>query len=112
MNSLKTWLKHNMCYNIHYSLDNIYLSYVENMYSKGSDERFIMLKASLKKRLVELSREDNPCIGIRKNKDKKKTVYFKREERIEPVKTNHLLSTLGQKAMRLYPDKMKWWEHG
>lgn len=109
MSALKEWIHSDVKYNIHYSLDLIYREWVDNMHDKGCDEEFIMLRDSMEKRLAELSRENNPCIGIRKNKDKKKTVYFKKEQRIVPVKTNYLLSELGQKAMKLYPDALKWW---
>ncbi len=109
MSALQDWIRTKIKHNIHYSLDLIYREWVENMHDKGSDEKFIMCKESMRKRLAELAKEDNPCIGMRKCITNDKNVYFKKEERIVPVKTNRWLSKLGQKAMKLYPNPLKWW---
>lgn len=107
MSTLKVWLKHNMRYSHHYTLASLYRDYQNYMLECGSDEKFIMCKDSMRRRLSDLAREDNPCIGRRKAADK--NVYFKKEERIVPIKTNYLLSELGQRAMKLYPNTLKWW---
>ena len=107
MSAFKTWLQHNTNYWVPYELDTLYSGWVDYKHDCHCSESSIMCKNSMKKRLKEMSSGDNPCVTIKKHKDK--TVYFKKEERIVPIKTNYLLSELGQRAMKLYPNTLKWW---
>lgn len=68
-NRLKVWLQHNLRYGHHYTVETIYREWVGYMQDCGTDEKFIMNRDSMVKRLAELGREESPCISLRKVKD-------------------------------------------
>ena len=104
--NLRLWITHNLVYRINdFDLDAIYKGWLGYCHDCGLEDKDIMEKASMKKRLAELAAEGNPIIAHRGIGDAMR--YRKIEARPEPIETNSVLSDLGKRVMKAWSKRTK-----